>query len=100
MHELGRVLHLPGFKPGAVAGVPKLRQLPKNRQRALTSTLPSFAKTRSRDCRLRIGHGRARAEAGAVADPARPQTSSQRPLFSERKSASITRMLATASSTP
>ena len=28
------------------------------------------------------------------------QTSSQRPLFSERKSASITRMLATASSTP
>jgi len=43
-------------------------------------------------------HGNGRGQSGTASS--RPQTSSQRPLFSERKSASITRMLATASSTP
>jgi hypothetical protein len=43
MHQLGRVLHLLGFKPACAAGVPNLRQLPKNRQCEPTDSLANPA---------------------------------------------------------
>src|SRR5439155_13359419 len=101
MHELGRVLHLPGFKPGAVCRRAEASAVAeKSSARAdidaavvCQNSIPRLPSADWPRSRTGLGGG------GAVADPARPQTSSQLPLFSERKSGSITRMLATASST-